>query len=165
MPQQVNVEVVEKTAKFNAGQVNLALSATSPSGEPIQPNVDGRFIVQTGSAFDIEANGFQPGAPVEIWLYSDPVLLASVSADADGRAVHAIEIGESVPAGDHHVVFSGLSTSGDKVVVSAPITVRSVDTGIAHRVGGVLVWVLLFVALLFGLVIPTRIRRRSGPRH
>lgn len=73
----------------------LELSPGAP-GEPIQ----------------VSGTGFAPGSSVGIYLFSDPVLLATTMAGADGSFAVSISIPEGVPAGQHHLVALGIAPDG-----------------------------------------------------
>lgn len=70
--------------------------------------------------FTFAASGFLPDEDVELWLNSDPILVATLRADADGAVSWTGRLPTSAELGDHRLVATGL-TSG--VSVSIPVTV------------------------------------------
>ena len=50
-------------------------------------------------------SGFQPFEVVEIWLYSTPMLLGTLTADADGVISGSFTVPSGTPAGTHHIVL------------------------------------------------------------
>lgn len=67
--------------------------------------------VKQGGSITVTAEGLLAGEGVEIWLNSDPVLLATVTADADGNVSRSVTIPGSVPAGEHTVRVIGLDSA------------------------------------------------------
>lgn len=64
-----------------------------------------------GQQMELVAEGFQPGETVAFYLHSDPVLLGTAVAGADGVARLLADIPADVPAGAHTVIATG-GTSG-----------------------------------------------------
>jgi hypothetical protein len=75
-----------------------------------------------GQQLDVTGTGFAPGATVNFGIYSTPLLLATVSADASGTAKATVVI----PAdfiGDHTVVAAGSTSAGTAQFLAAKTTV------------------------------------------
>ena len=64
-----------------------------------------------GQQMDLVAEGFEPGETVAFYLHSDPVLLGTAVAGADGVARLTATVPADVPAGAHTVIATG-GTSG-----------------------------------------------------
>ncbi|MDN4481262.1 hypothetical protein [Demequina muriae] len=75
--------------------------------------------VTAGDAITVSASGFQPGESVEVWLNSDPILLASTTAGSAGAVTLTVAIPADVPAGEHTLVVQGASGAAGE----APLTV------------------------------------------
>ncbi|MEN2738920.1 hypothetical protein ABCS02_14110 [Microbacterium sp. X-17] len=80
-----------------------------------------------GSTVIVTASGFQPNEEVAIWLHSDPVLLATVNASADGTLSQTVTIPADIPLGSHQIELLG-STSGS-VWVPVAVTGSLAATG------------------------------------
>jgi hypothetical protein len=99
--------------RFNATAVNTqtgqtpAVTTTAAEASP-------------GGALTLSGDGYTPGEPIEIWLHSDPVLLDTVNADANGQFQTAITIPIDTPVGQHTINVVGV-TCGIETVV--PLTV------------------------------------------
>lgn len=112
------------------------------------------------------AAGFGGGEKVEIWLYSEPTFIESAVADENGNVPVTVEITDAMTAGDHHLVVSGQSHSGESITVATPVTiVGGSSESVIARVGSTVVWVLLGSALVVGLILPTTVKRRRGAMH
>ncbi|HEU5007519.1 MAG TPA: hypothetical protein VFT67_11120 [Jatrophihabitantaceae bacterium] len=94
-----------------------------------------------GQTFTATGTGFAPFATVNFGIYSSPLLLATVSADASGVVKATI----TIPAdftGDHTVVAAGTGPSGSPLYLAAGTTVVAKSTPTpagsgSHGVGGV----------------------------
>ncbi|MBU5422269.1 hypothetical protein KQI48_06290 [Cellulomonas hominis] len=64
-----------------------------------------------GQEMELVATGFQPGETVAFYLHSEPVLLGTAVAGADGVARLTVAVPADVPAGAHTVYATG-GTSG-----------------------------------------------------
>lgn len=88
-----------------------------------------------GQEMELVATGFQPGETVAFYLHSEPVLLGTAVADADGVARLTVAVPADVPAGAHTVYATG-GTSGRwaalpvelAVPVAAPVPAAATPT-------------------------------------
>ncbi|MFP3466543.1 lamin tail domain-containing protein [Leifsonia sp. SIMBA_070] len=76
--------------------------------------------VSAGGAVTVTASGFSAGEKVEIWLHSDPVLLAVVTAGPTGGVTATVRIPSGTPAGAHTLVLLG-QTSGATATVGLTV--------------------------------------------
>jgi len=77
-----------------------------------------------GASFPINGSGFSPNSTIEVWLYSDPLLLATVTADSGGNFHETLEVPGDTPVGDHTLEVSGESFEGEEALLSVPVTVE-----------------------------------------
>jgi 5'-nucleotidase len=126
--------------------------------------------VVAGGTLDVTVTGGTPGLATEVWLNSEPVLLASLALDADGAGTLTVTIPLATAAGEHTI-----RVVGDGIDVSAPLTVLAADgsvggsgsgsaggsdRGLAQTGGDVIGLVLLAVlAVVGGAVLVVRKRR------
>ena len=78
-----------------------------------------------GDTIHVTASGFAHSEPVKIELHSDPVELASVTADADGTIDTTVTIPADAPAGAHRIVLTGQMstlTGGSALTVAGATT-------------------------------------------
>lgn len=161
--QAVETSVSDANVRLNAGQVAVDMSAKSSDGKAITPSLDGRYSLSKGSELSLGATGFAPGSSVEIWLYSEPMLLEIAVADSSGRVPFTIKVSDEMESGDHHLVLSGQSYAGDDVSIATPLTILgNSENGVIARVSSTIVWILLGSALIIGLAVPTTLRRRKA---
>jgi len=88
---------VSVTAAEGPAEVAVRLSATS---------------VAQGGTVQVDASGFASGEAVQVWLHSEPRLLATTTADGTGRISVTVRIPAGTPAGAHTVVVSSAAASG-----------------------------------------------------
>ena len=85
--------------------------------------------VHAGGWVRIVGSGFRPGEPVQVWLHSAPVLLASGHASVAGAVSLTVLIPVGTKAGAYQLLVLGLA-SGHRAVASlrvaaAPVRVRA----------------------------------------
>jgi len=85
---------------------------------------DGSIEVAPLQSVEVATSGFQPDSDVEIWLHSEPMLLARAKADATGALRTAVQIPAHAPAGDHRLVITGRSTQGETISVAMAVRVQ-----------------------------------------
>src|SRR5262245_12049218 len=86
----------------------LTISDTTPS--------PGQTITITGQTF-------AAGSSVTVTLFSDPVVLASSTADASGRIALQVTIPTNTPLGSHTIGVDGTAPDGTPLSLSAAIQV------------------------------------------
>lgn len=83
--------------------------------------------VEQGATIDVDGDGFTAGEDVQVWIHSDPVLLATVAASAEGEVATTVTVPTSIPAGAHRIELRGV-TSG--VSVWQDVTVTAAATAV-----------------------------------
>lgn len=77
-----------------------------------------------GTPATATVTGLEPGTTATFELHSDPVLLGTAPADADGTARLAFTV-PTVPVGAHDLVVSARDTAGTPGSISVAVTVRA----------------------------------------
>ncbi|HMK12372.1 MAG TPA: prenyltransferase/squalene oxidase repeat-containing protein, partial [Acidimicrobiales bacterium] len=80
-----------------------------------------------GDTVAVGGNGFSPNELVRITLFSDPVILGTVSADANGLASFTFIVPVSTPAGAHQVEMVG-QTSNKSLSIALQVTGSTTTT-------------------------------------
>lgn len=107
----------------------------------------------------ISGGGFMPGTRADIWLFSTPTLLGSVTVDEDGKFSGTVVIDQNlIPTGEHTLQMQSVGIDG--LVVASNVGVQVVDPAAEALVtteasSGLLWWVWALIALLlaFGAII------------
>ncbi|MFJ6653452.1 NPCBM/NEW2 domain-containing protein [Microbacterium sp. NPDC091313] len=119
--------------------------------------------VRAGQTQTVTGTGFAAGASYSATLYSDPVALGAVTADAAGRFVLTFTVPAGTDAGTHSVVVS--SSAGEVARVSFAVTAAAGSGGLAATGMDGSIWlpvsaVALALVLLGALAVVRR--RRAG---
>jgi len=93
----------------------------------------GTSSVTAGGDLGVSGSGFLAGEQVQIWLLSDPELLAVVTANGAGAVATTVTIPVTTPPGTHRIELRGL-TSGT-TVRSEPFTVTAASDPPPGRTG------------------------------
>jgi len=112
---------------------SAAVTVTDPDVLPEPEATVDQSTIEAGSVLLVEGSGFLPGEQVQIWLHSDPVLLATVVADAAGTISHLTMVPADTPAGTHHIELLGLTSAvriatADFIVTAAPAPAPTTTT-------------------------------------
>lgn len=92
------------------------------TGSDATPQItSSKTLMRAGAEVTLVARGFVPGERVTFVLHSDPVVLGTAVADADGVATLTVALPTGVPAGAHTVVATG-ADSGRAADVGVTLT-------------------------------------------
>lgn len=83
----------------------------------------GSAALAPGAPVTLSGGGFEPGTTVEIWMRSDPVLLETTRAGAEGAIDATVRIPADAPAGEHTLEARGAAAGGGTNILSAQIVV------------------------------------------
>lgn len=104
----------------------VALGGHNLAGAALPIDATGRIIADVGGSVSVSGGGFTPGEVVDVWLFSTPVLLGSVTVDADGSFAGRLALPADVAEGEHTLQLNGTRADGELVSVAAGIVVRGV---------------------------------------
>lgn len=155
------VEVAAKLTRednelvVDVGPISARIWATARSGGKVPLDAQGRLRLQVGDSVTVDVEGFDAATPVEVRLYSDPVLLGRSQVGASGTLAAAYEIPAGVEQGDHTVVLAGTG-KGDEVTLALSVAIGDESAGINP-------WVIIVpigLAVLGALLLPVALRRK-----
>jgi uncharacterized membrane protein (DUF485 family) len=112
-----------------------------------------------GASIPVSGEGFAPFEVVDIWLHSTPVLLGTLTADAQGRISGSFAMPSGLPTGIHHVVLvdeAGVSYTSADLVVTTTATLASTGSDLSSG------WFALSLMVLGGLALTVTARRRTA---
>lgn len=96
--------------------------------QPVVPTIvlDSSSVRQ-GGLIRVTGTGFEPGQSVDVWLFSDPTKVGSLTADAQGGINGTVQVPAAFTPGAHHVVV----LDGETELARAAVTVTAavVDPG------------------------------------
>lgn len=154
---EVVVEVTPSTMSSTMSSTT-ASNAAGNTATTSSSDSDGIIDVTPLQAVEVATSGFQPDSDVEIWLHSEPMLLARAKADATGTLRTAVQIPAQAPAGDHRLVITGRSSRGETVSVAMAVRVQGVPPAVTSSPGSAAVWVPLSALALVAAMLVARRR-------
>jgi hypothetical protein len=184
--QQPIVEIIQDVSlRITLPQgVQLSLSSILTDGKPAAIADDGALIVVQGTTVQVAGSGFTPNSVVDVWIYSTPTHLGTVTTDAQGAFTATFPIPATIPAGDHTIKVDGKTATGQLSTVSVGVRVLpataedsvehakpaptattaagiSDGSGLMNSTTGVVLGAILLLLLLGFFLIAAR-RRRSA---
>jgi LPXTG-motif cell wall-anchored protein len=129
----------------------------------------GRAIeVSAGAELLVTATGLLPGALVDVWVFSDPQLLANKVLGDDGSYVGVVPL-RTVAPGEHTLQVNSTGPTGDRLSFHLSLIVREAESGLVvvlPRTGSEPTLVIVALALVLsvgGVVLVSRKRRATVP--
>lgn len=155
---------VELTRRENAvvlsgAGITATVSGMSADGTRINLDEDGTLRLRGDDRIVVDASGYAASEDVEVWLFSTPNRLGTVTTDANGRFSNNFELPPGIAAGSHRLVLSGNTDDDDKIILSLGINFGPSTAG-----GSVSTWAIAIpvaLAVFVGLLIPAARRRRT----
>ena len=139
---------------------NTRLSATAPDGTSINITSDGVLEVKHGSLVSTATSGFAAYSTVESWCYSTPTKLGTEKTNGVGETQARYEITTQIPSGQHHLVIRGTNSNNQTVTIGFAMRVAE-ESFMSKLATSPIVWVILLLALLLAIFIPSRLRRND----
>jgi len=103
----------------NTGGVGLSVKVVVPANPATSdpPVIDVPIVIPNDVpisqvTFTIDLSGFEPYSYVEIYVRSEPVLLASGFADATGQFTATVDVPDNLPPGDHSITVANTLADG-----------------------------------------------------
>jgi len=166
VPEQVTVSAVEdrKLAVVEGEGWSMAVAVNSEGGA-VEGTEGGASIklVRDESA-RVSGDGFMPGTRADVWLFSDPTLLGTVTIDDDGRFDGEVNIdGRVIPPGNHTLQMQGVGEDGYVRAANMGVTVDDEPAGAATETAAsslMFVWWILGVFIVFAVGVGVTIARR-----
>ena len=103
--------------------------------------------------------GFGSETPVEVWMFSIPVKVKDLIADADGKTNGSFLTPQGIDAGSHRIVVKGLSPGNDEIIIAVGVAVAA--TGDSSLTSKLVLPITAAVVALFIVALTIRLRRRS----
>jgi hypothetical protein len=138
--------------------IEASVYGMSPEGARIDLDEDGLLRLDTQDQVVVEAEGYEAGNVVDVWMYSTPTRLGQLTVDAAGLIQGSFLLPESLETGDHRVVLDGQNSRGQEVILGIGVSVGEVEQ--SSLLSRLLIIVPVSLAILAALIIPTTLRRR-----
>jgi hypothetical protein len=153
----------QKLAVVEGDGWTMAVKVTSDQGG-VEPADGGALLrlVRNESAM-VSGSGFMPGTRADVWLFSDPTLLGTVTVDENGEFTGEVNIDPSmIPVGEHTLQLQGVGEDGYVKAANMGVLVDDPTTA-ANTTGEqslTLIWWVLAATLLAALMIWLLVARR-----
>ena len=148
----------------NAGSVSATLSGADSTGKILPLDTDGTVHLSAGDVIKVSVGGFEPDSVVEVWLFSTPTQLGSAVVDADGTMSGTYKLPFGIKSGSHRVVVTAKLPNGKSTTFTLGILIGKITK--TSTLTRVLIAIPISLAIAFGFILPTQLRRRRiGRRH
>jgi LPXTG-motif cell wall-anchored protein len=167
-PTNVAVFVDNSTDLVLQGEgFELRLAGECSDGCSISTTPDGRQVLELeeGGLAKVAGEGFLPGTPVYVWLFSEPRFLGELTVQADGTFSGGMSLGD-VEAGEHTLQVNGTSFDGVPRTANLGVLVNPAaptpSDGVLPTTGSntTELWIIALTLLGGGLVLTTSRRRK-----
>ena len=141
-----------------AGSLSATLSGLDKSGKRSPLDSDGNIHLNAGDEVKISVGGFKPGSVVEVWLFSTPTQLGTAVVGADGTVSGTYKLPSGTKSGTHRIVVTAKLANGKPTSFTLGILVGDIST--TSTLTRVLIAIPITLAIGFGFLLPTQLRRR-----
>ena len=157
----VAVKITTKGNKitFSVGGVSGELDASSLDGSQIQLDANSNLVLAPGDEVNVNLAGFGSDTPVEVWMFSIPVKVKDLMADADGNTNGSFSTPQGIDGGAHRIVVKGRSPENDEIIIALGVEVTAI--GKASLTSKLVLPITVAVVVLFIVALTIRLRRRS----
>ena len=165
VPEQVTVSAVEdqKLAVVEGEGWSMAIGVLSEDGAVQSAEGGASITLVRDESAQVSGDGFMPGTRADVWLFSDPTLLGTVTIDDEGRFDGEVNIdGRVIAVGEHTLQLQGVGADGYVRAANMGVTVGDANVAAEATAATSLTflwWSLLAVVVAF-LIIAAVVRRR-----
>jgi hypothetical protein len=145
-----------------AGSLSATLSGLDKTGKRSPLDSDGNIHLAAGDEIKISVGGFKPGSLVEVWLFSTPTQLGTAVVGADGTVSGTYRLPAGTKSGTHRVVVTARLANGKSTTFTLGILVGKISK--TSTLTRVLIAIPISLAIGFGFLLPTQLRRRRKTR-
>ena len=155
----VKLVIKGNTITFSVGGISGELDASSLDGSQIQLDANGNLVLTPGDDVSLNLGGFGSETPIEVWMFSIPVKVKDLMADAEGKSNGSFLTPQGIDAGSHRIVVKGRSPENDEVIIAVGVTV--IVEGSSSLTSKLVLPMTVAVVVLFIVALTIRLRRRS----
>ena len=145
-----------------AGSLSATLSGLDKAGNTSPLDSDGNIHLNAGDEIIISVGGFKPGSVVEVWLFSTPTQLGTAVVGTDGTVSGTYRLPVGTESGTHRIVVTAKMANGKPTTFTLGILVGDIST--TSTLTRVLIAIPITLAIGFGFLLPTQLRRRRKVR-
>jgi uncharacterized repeat protein (TIGR02543 family) len=123
--------IVSTLQKASDGVVLVSSGPSRIALAGFSSNSSAGLATSSSVPLEIATSSFIASTPVQVWLFSTPILLAETIVDSDGNFAVAINIPSSIPSGNHTLQIQGFAYTSSG---AAEIT-SNIGISIAQSIG------------------------------
>lgn len=142
--------------RLTVGPVRAAVGAYGADGQMLPLSADGAVVLEPGGKIVVSLEGLAANSEFTGVLYSDPVLLGSGTADANGRLLKEFSIPD-VEAGSHRFVVSLVDDENREMSLTYGVVLPGEGEGVGITT---VVLIVLGLGTAVALFLPAAIKRR-----
>lgn len=126
-PEDVTVEKSQDETGLNVSgsDFTMSLAGTDGQGNPLGVTPDSALILEQTRMAEVSGTGFQGDSEVELYLHSTPLLLGTLTVDANGVFSGTVVIPKYVAAGIHHLQAVGYTADGAIRILTLKVLLRA----------------------------------------
>ena len=98
----------------------------APASVRAQLDTNGNLILKPGDQVNVNLDGFGSETPVEVWMFSIPVKVKDLMADADGNTNGSFSTPQGIDGGAHRIVVKGRSPENDEIIIALGVEVTAI---------------------------------------
>jgi hypothetical protein len=165
---RISVDEPTRSLNYSADSWSLTIHTGADSGSVLGTNEQFTVAVASGSMATLTGAGFLPGTRVDIWMFSEPVLLGTFDVDEQGSVNAAVEIpATQIAPGEHtlqvqKVLGDGFieTTNLAVTIVEQPSELSTLKSSTLLTASGIALGALLALAVFIVWLVR---RSRSEP--
>jgi hypothetical protein len=142
-----------------SGSLSATLSGLDKTGKRAALDSNGVVHLDVGDVIKISLGGFKPESIVEVWLFSTPTKLGTAEVGKDGKMSSSYKLPFGTKSGAHRVVVTAKLPNGKSTTFTLGILVGDIST--TSTLTRVLIAIPITLAIGFGFLLPTQLRRRK----
>lgn len=146
------------TVVIRSGALSATLSGLGRDGSTSSLDDEGNLQLEPGDVIRINVGGFKPGSNVDVWFFSTPVHLGSTKVGDDGTVSGAFTVPTKIEDGSHRIAITAKLENGKQATFTLGVRVGEIET--TSTLTRILIAIPIAMAIGFGLILPTQIRRR-----
>ena len=148
--------------QIQSGSLSATLSRTNANGVTAPLDNDGNLRLVSGDIMKINLGGFKPNSDVSIWFFSTPIKLGTAKVKPDGTVSAVVRVPKGIDDGPHRVAVVAEMTNGKPATFTLGVVVGKFKT--TSTLTRILIVIPLILAVLVGVLLPNRLRRRRTAR-
>jgi hypothetical protein len=153
-PITVTALAEQRRAVIDGGDWLMAVDIATADGS-VEPADSGAMLtlVRAESAV-VSGSGFMAGTRADVWLFSEPTLLGTVTVDENGEFTGEVQIdGSLIPPGNHTLQLQGVGSDGYVKATNLGVAVEDPVTPVAGDSQGLALTSLMLIVGLSALIL------------